>query len=649
MLLILAATMSSCSTSFKIKRANKFFNEGAYAKASDRYRKVLPKVPREQQPPILFNLAEAHRLTGNARQAEGYYERVTTRSNTNPAVYLGLAMSQQTNENYEKAITSYEKYLALVPQDSMVKSDMEFCKALSDTATLKRTRYLVENMAELNSNKDDFAPAFAEDDYSILFFTSSREAAFGKKTSIITGDKSTDIFSATQLRTGKWQKPVPIQGEINTKNDEGTCALTRNYRTMYFTQCLTKGKIGCALMTSNYDADSEKWVEVESATIGDSTVNLAHPSLSEDGVELYFTSDMPGGYGGTDIWMASRVSDGDGWGEPVNLGPNINTEGNEMYPYIRNNGALYFSSDGHKGFGGLDLFKATKRDIGGWHVDNMGIPINSNADDFSIIFEREREAGYFSSRRRGGRGGDDIYRFVLPESRYMFIGAVKNFDDLSPINEANVNIISSSTGESQRQRTGADGIINITLSPETDYLVIVTKKEYFNQKSRFSTKGLEGLATLRDEFIMRSMAKAIELENILYDFGKWNLRPESEESLNQLVEIMNDNPGISIEVMSHSDSRGDSIVNMRVSQRRAQSVVDYLVAHGIGGSRLQAVGKGESDPRVVTPSIAAQYKFLRVGDILNDTFMKRYVQSKSEEEIVDQLNRRTEFKVISEN
>jgi peptidoglycan-associated lipoprotein len=233
----------------------------------------------------------------------------------------------------------------------------------------------------------------------------------------------------------------------------------------------------------------------------------------------------------------------------------------------------------------------------------------------------------------------------MPESQYIYIASVK-YEDGSPVEGANVKIINS-LGELKQQKSEADGVFTITLSPETDYLITITKPEYFNQKDKFSTKGLEGIITLRGEFLMRSMAQSIELENILYDFGRWELRPESEESLNGLVEILNDNPTISIEIASHSDSRGDSAVNMRISQRRAQSVVDFLIGKGISADRLKAQGYGESQPRIVTAKIATQYKFLREGDVLNDDFMRRYVHSKEEEEIVDQLNRRTEFTVIS--
>jgi peptidoglycan-associated lipoprotein len=653
-MLFAVAVCASCTVSQKLALADKAYDQEAYARAAKRYRKVLPKLSRSREPEkhakVLFHLAESSRLTGNTRQAEGLYERAITKSNPNPNpnAMLGLAKSQQANEKYAEAADTYAGYLKLVPQDSAVKHAMDLCLALRDS-TVKQTRYLVEAVPDFNSNKDDFAPAFAEDDYSVVYFTSSRETALGRRSSIITGEKMTDIFFAKQARNGRWEKIQLIAGEINTKKaDEGVCAFSGNLRTMYFTQCVSRGaRPGCKICSASR-SEENVWTEVDVVQVADSTANAAHPSLADDGTVLYFASDMPDGFGGFDIWMVNRLSEEEGWSEPVNLGKDINSAGNEMYPHIRRNGVLYFSSDGHGGYGGLDIFKATKKQEGGWHVENMGLPMNSAADDFSIIFERDGEAGYFASRRRfaKAKGGDDIYRFVLPEAKFMFIGSVREADELTPMADVSVNVITSA-GTSTRYNTEKDGLVALQLQPETDYLVKVSKSGYFNQKTKFSTKGLEDITTLRDEFLMRSMAKAVELENILYDFGKFTLRPESEASLDNLVEVLNDNPTINIEIASHSDSRGDSTFNVQLSQKRAQAVVDYLVKKGIDASRLMAKGYGSKMPRAVSKSVAAQYKFLREGDVLSDDFLRKNIRTQEEEDTVDQLNRRTEFQVVS--
>ncbi|MDR3188336.1 MAG: OmpA family protein [Prevotellaceae bacterium] len=637
----------ACSVRWQLKRANKSYEQQAYSRAAERYRKLLTKsgLKRAQLPHVLFHVAESYRLSGNTRLAEGYYERMVARGDPNPDALLGLAKSLQGNEKYAAAVAAYEKYLQLAPQDSLTRQMLELCVALRDTA-VAYTRYMVDNVGDFNSLKDDFSPVFAEDDYSVVYFTSSRDEALGKKKSIVTGSKSTDIFFSKQSRNGRWEKPLPVEGEVNTKAEEGACALSPNLRTMYFTQCLTRGeKIGCSLCVATRD-EQNVWTELDKVNLFDSTFNVAHPTLSDDGAELYFASDMEGGYGGFDIWSVNRLGEGNEWSEPVNMGASINTAGDEMYPYLRDPSTFYFASNGRKGYGGLDIFRAARREQGGWQVENMGMPINSAADDFSIIFEKEREAGYFASRRRGGKGGDDIYRFVLPEAKYTFIGSVRYYEDGAPVADASAKIISSE-GEALIQKTEQDGLVTLQLRPETDYLMVVTKSGFFNQKAKFSTKGLDAITTLRDEFRMRTMAKAIELENILYDLAKWELRPESEASLDQLVEVLNDNPGISIEISSHSDSRGDSTFNLELSQKRAQSVVDYLVRKGIDVSRLRAKGYGETTPRVVDKALAAQHKFLKEGLTLDDEFIRHHIHNKEEEEMVDQLNRRTEFRVIS--
>lgn len=667
----------SCTTAYRIKQADKLFAEGAYAQAADKYSKVILKLPRDRQPAIQLKLAESSRLIGNTRQAEMSYERaisknmnqlklaesyraigkmrqaenvISKNAKVKDTVYLNLAQSKLALEKYAEALTYYDKYLAAHPNDSLAAAQRQYSEQMTDTIAPKHTRYIVSNAKEFNSPKDDFAPAFLSDDYSAMAFTSSREEAQGKRKNIVTGDKNTDIFTIKQTRTGKWERAIALKGKVNTKYDDGVCCFTHDFQKMYFSECVAKGrKSGCHLYVAIYDAETTSWEEVEQLLTSDSASNMAHPCLSDDETELYFVSDREGGSGGMDIWKMARTSneEGETWSEPVNLGTDINTPGDEMYPYVHANGALYFASNGHKGFGGLDIFKATQQDDRSWKVENMGLPINSSADDFSIIFETGREAGYFASRRKGGRGGDDIYRFVLPEAKFTFVGVVKHKESKQPMENIQINMLTN-TGESLQLLTDADGRFSFNLLPETDYLLRVRNKGYFNEKARFTTKELEDITTLREEFWLQPMDKVIEIENIFYDFGKWTLRPESEESLNHLAEVLNDNPNISIVLTSHSDMHGDTAINNQVSQHRAQAVVDYLIAKGIATTRLTAVGKGKSQPREVNAALSAQYKFLREGDVLDDNFIRQYIRTKQEEEIVDQLNRRTEFTVVSQ-
>ena len=651
---VLAAALmlgGGCSVKFKMWRANRNFERGAYDKAIADYRDVAARVPREAQFAVNAKLAAAYLLTGNIRFAETTYERAMQRNpSISDTLYVGLAHSQLASEKYAQALANYDKYLALHPADSLTAALRNYCRQMTDTAAPKHTRYIVSNAKELNSGKDDFAPAYLSDDYSVLAFTSSREEAKGRKRSIITGDKNTDLFSIKQNRYGKWEKAMPLQGKVNNNYDNGVCCFSADFNTMYFTECIAKGrKTGCKLYSAIYDVEAKKWDEVVEIVTGDSTIyNMAHPSISADGTELYFTAECDScGYGGMDIYKVQRTTSEDGedaWTAPQNMGSQINTSGNEMYPYVHPNGALYFASNGHKGFGGLDIFKATMQSDRTWKVENMGLPINSGADDFSIIFENEREAGYFASRRRGGRG-DDIYRFVLPEALFTFVGTAYHKETNKPMPNVRINMLSN-TGESLQLVTEADGRFSFNLRPETDYLLQVRCKGYFNEKTRFTTTGLDDIATLREEFYMQPMDKVIELEDIFYEFGKWDLLPESETSLNNLVEILNDNPTISIAISAHTDMRGSAEFNEELSQKRAQSVVNYLVGKGIAAARLEAIGMGKNQPRAVTPAIADKHKFLREGDILSEEFVEEYVRSAAEREIIDQLNRRTEFVVV---
>jgi peptidoglycan-associated lipoprotein len=664
-IIALAAYLCTVTGCVKIKtwRANRNYTRGAYSKAIDDYRYVATRVPRERQPAINLRLAEAYRLIGSVNIAESTYARAIPRGATaSDTIYFGLAYCQLANEKYALAHNNLEKYLELRAKDniktfrdSLATFMYDYCRQMSDTLAPKQTRYIVSNAKELNSAKDDFAPSYMTDDYTSIAFTSTREEAKGRKKSIITLDKNADIFTINQMRTGKWEKAMPLKGAVNNKYDNGVTSFSSDFQTIYYTECIAGGKsTGCKLYAAIYDPESKQWNEVSEITVQDSALNdFAHPALSPDGTELYFAGDCDScgefNYGGMDIYKMQRTTSEDGedaWTTPQNLGAEINTAGDEMYPYIHPNGTLYFASNGHRGFGGLDIFKATMQEDRTWMVENMGLPINSSADDFSIVFESEREAGLFASRRKGGRGGDDIYRFVLPDAKFTFAGTVYLKENKKPMADVTINMLSN-TGESLQLLTDADGKFSFNIKLETDYLLQVRRKGYFNEKLRFSTFDMdEEVFTLREDFFMQAMDKVIELEDIFYAFGKWDLLPESEASLNTLVDILNDNPAISIVISAHTDMRGTEDFNVELSQKRAQSVVDYLIGKGIAKTRLQAEGMGKSMPRTVTPAIADKYPFLRVGDILGEDFTQEYAKSKAEQDIIDQLNRRTEFRVV---
>jgi peptidoglycan-associated lipoprotein len=412
---------------------------------------------------------------------------------------------------------------------------------------------------------------------------------------------------------------------------------------LYFTRCEAgkREKKGCKIMYSKMTGD--KWSEPVNLKILPDSLVAAHPAISPDGTTLYFVSDLAGGFGGKDIWKVTRSGSGGAWSQPVNLGPDINTPGDELFPYVREDGTLYFSSDGLIGMGGLDIFKANMQPDGSWIVKNMRPPINSFADDFGIVFEDSNEKGIFSSTRKG-RGNDELYSFELPPLVFNVTGLVKDEKTGSPISGSVVKLIASD-GNSLQAETGSGGDFKFDLRADVDYIFLASKRGYLNGKEKETTKGQDKSREFMVTIMLTPIDRPIELPNILYDFGKWDLRPESMVSLDKLVETLNDNENITIELMSHTDSRDTEEYNLELSQKRAQVVVQYLIDKGIAPERLTAKGYGESTPKVVDAAIAAQNPFLKLGATLSEQYINSLANDE-QREIAHQINRRTEFKVL---
>lgn len=638
-------SLDGISQTARLKRAEALYEAGGFFEAVEIYRRELDKVPREQMGFYLQRIADCYRFVGNARQAEIWYSKAIQREAPDPKVFYNYAEMLKMSEKYDEAIEQYQKYKQLVPNDPLADIGIRSCE-LAQKWIASPAGYEIVNMRAINSRQSDFSPAFASDDYSILYFTSSRDEATGSKKHAGTGEMFTDIFVSQRDRQGNWSSPRPLDESINTAFDEGAPSLTSDYNKLYFTRCRTskRNKLGCEIMLS--ERREQGWLSPEPLLIAADSMVVAHPSISNDDLTLYFVSNMPGGYGGNDIWKITRSSPSDNWGEPVNLGAEINTKGNEMFPFIHSDGTLYFSSDGHPGMGGLDIFRA-KSNGNGWEVENMRYPINSPSDDFGIIFEREREAGYFSSRRRdvGSRGGDNIYLFYLPEIIFNMIGDVRDDKTGRALADANVQMVGSD-GLIVNAKTGADGSFRFMLNPNTDYVLIASREGYLNGKGRETTRGLAASKEFTVEIQLTSTAKPIELPNIFYDYDRWELRPESMAALDRLIEVLNDNPTIVIELGAHTDSRGTLEYNYDLSQKRAQSVVNYLIERGVPAERLRAKGYAQSQPKVVDEQLVQQYPFLNIGAKLNQEFIDK-IQNQEQQETVHQINRRTEFRVLS--
>jgi peptidoglycan-associated lipoprotein len=628
----------------KTERAYASFTAGEYYDAIDQFKDAYSKTNKSDKntrTELVFMIAECYRLTNDPKDAEIWYKLAVKSAFSKPDAQLYLAESLKKNGKYQQAMDEFKKYKQVAPSDARADQEIRSCELALEWQRNPES-YKVEELKELNSKESDFSPSFARDDFGVIFFTSSRDDAAGSKTHGATGQSFTDIFESRVDKKSKWSTPVPVEG-INSDFEEGTPAFSSNFKELYFTRCEAgkRERKGCAIMVSKRTGDA--WSEPKNTGILPDSVVAAHPALSPDGNTLYFVSDIPGGFGKKDIWKTTRSKGSDAWSKPVNLGPDINTPGDELFPYCREDGTLYFSSDGQIGMGGLDVFKAKPQPDGSWAVQNMKAPVNSFADDFGIVFENEAEKGIFSSTRKG-KGNDELYSFELPPLKFNVTGLVKDEKTGAPITASTVQLIASD-GSNLQAESGASGDFKFALKADVDYIFLASKRGYLNGKEKETTKGQEKSREFMVTLLLTAIDKPIELPNILYDFGKWDLRPESMVSLDKLVETLLDNPNVTIELMSHTDSRDTEEYNQELSQKRAQVVVQYLIDKGIFADRLSPKGYGESTPKVVDPETLRLNPFLKAGVSLTEQYINS-LGSDEQKEIAHQINRRTEFRVL---
>jgi peptidoglycan-associated lipoprotein len=643
-LLIIAASPEVAAQKRKAEKAYSAFNAGEYYDAIDQFKSAYSKTKKSDKvtrADLVYMIAECYRLTNDPKNAETWYRLAVRSSNSKPDAQFWLAESIKKNGKYTQAIDEYKKYKQVAPSDARADQEIRSCELALDWLRNPEA-YTVTELKDLNSRASDFSPAYGRDDFGMVYFTSSRDGTSGKKTHGATGQNFTDIFESKVDKKSKWSTPVPVDG-INSDFEEGTPSFSSDYKELYFTRCEAgkREKKGCKIMYSKRTGD--KWSDPVNLKILPDSLVAAHPAISPDGTTLYFVSDLGGGFGGKDIWKVTRAGSNGTWSQPVNLGPDINTSGDELFPYVREDGTLYFSSDGLIGMGGLDIFKANLQPDGSWIVKNMKPPINSFADDFGIVFEDSNEKGIFSSTRKG-RGNDELYSFELPPLVFNVTGLVKDEKTGSAISGSVVKLIASD-GNSLQAETGSGGDFKFDLKADVDYIFLASKRGYLNGKEKETTKGQDKSREFMVTIMLTPIDRPIELPNILYDFGKWDLRPESMVSLDKLVETLNDNENITIELMSHTDSRDTEEYNLDLSQKRAQVVVQYLIGKGIAPERLTAKGYGESTPKVVDAAIAAQNPFLKLGATLSEQYINSLANDE-QREIAHQINRRTEFKVL---
>lgn len=643
--LLLTAVAAGCRTP-KLSEADAQFQQGEYYDASVTYKKVYNKLRKKEERPqrgeVAFKMGRCYRLLNMSARASAAFQNALRYEYPDSTTHFMLAQALHADGKYAAALRSYDKYLEFCPDDSLAINCAEGCRTAQEIRA-RGSRYVVKQAKLFNSRRADFCPMYLGADCDQIYYTSTTEKATGDKKSEITGMKNADVFFSKKNEKGEWERPEPVEGELNTEFDEGIVAFSPDAQTMYLTKARRELNAPTSVEIYTSTRSDAKWsAPVKFEITADTLSTFGHPAVSPDGEYLYFVSDMPGGYGGKDIW---RISLKERQGSLVNLGPDINTEGNDDFPYVRSDGSLYFSSDGHPGMGGLDIFRATA--VGDpadlrWKVENMGFPINSASDDFGITFGKG-EDGFFSSNRGDARGYDHIYSFEYDPVRIAIEGLVMDKDE-EPVKNAIIRIVGND-GSNQKEVARDDGSFSFALQRGVKYVMLAGAKGYLNQKQEFASDSTMEDANYWVEFILPSISKPSVVENIFYDYDKADLRPESKTALNELIAVLHDNPNVTIEMASHTDRWGSDAYNINLSERRAKSVVDYLVENGISRDRLQPHGYGKSRPKTVTKRIARLYPQFKEGDILTEEFIKTL--SEEDQQAADQINRRTEFSVLS--
>ncbi len=665
---MVAVLFGSCGVKARIKKADKRYDIGEYYAAGDIYRSTYKQVSVKNKPLrayVAFRQAECYKHINNPKAASAYQNAIRNRYQDS-IVYLHYAQVLHYQGKYADAQKQYQIYLQAHPDNYVAQSGLYACRQINSWKQ-QSSRYKVSAATTFNTKRaSTFAPAFIGDNTDALMFTSNRSSSNKKTTqnSSITGVPVNNLYTVRKNAAGQWEEPELVEGLTGTaasseeKSSEeadsgvamsaggketpdiGVCCFSADGKTMYFSYAKPiKGKDQGAQIYKSERA-SGTWSEPQQVKLfADSTISCGHPSLSYDGDTLYFVSDAPNGYGGKDIYFA-EYENGE-WVGVTNMGPAINTAGDELFPTIRKDGSLYFASNGHPGYGGLDLFRAVPADTT-FLLYNLGSPFNSAGDDFAITFAGESENGFFSSNRGQKKGYDQIYQFTLPEMTFTVEGTITD-NNGEHLSDAYLRLVGDD-GTNTRMQVRRDGTYRLRLKKDAHYVMLATARGYLNQKQQLNTLNLTDSKTYTQDFTLAPISKPVTMNNIFYEFAKWDLTPQSEEGLQSLVKLLQDNPNITIELAAHTDKVGDEKSNKTLSEKRAESVVNYLIAHGIEQERLTAVGYGKDKPVVADKAIHQKYNFIPVGQELNGDFIDTL--NHEQQEICNQINRRTEFKVL---
>ncbi len=641
-MMLVAALMCSCGGA-KLSVADEQMDRGEYFEAANTYRKVYNKLKKKEDRPlrgeVAVKMGDCYARLAQSAKASAAYQNAIRYGQTDSTLHLRLAQALHAEGKFAQAANEYQTYLTFDPENELAINGLAGALAARDKKGT--TRYVVKPFKLINSRRAEFAPQYLERaNQDQLYYTTTNEKVTGKDKSEITGMKKSDIWMMKKDERGQWTKPEPAEGELNSEMDEGIVSFDPTGTTMYLTMARRAANASTGVEIFTSQRSDASWSKPQKLEITQDTLSsYGHPAVSPDGTWLYFTSDMPGGSGGKDIW---RINLKERAGSLENMGEWINTPGDEMFPYVRTDSVLYFSSNGRTGYGGLDIYRAELTPSGGWSVTNMGTPVNSAADDFGITFGAG-ESGFFSSNRGDAKGYDHIYSFELPDLKILISGWVLDRDE-EPVPNAVIRIIGND-GSNQKQLAKPDGTFSFPLNRGVSYVMLAGAKGYLNSRQEFTSDTTEIDAEYGIDFILASVNKPVVIDNIFYDFDKATLRPESKAALDSLADVLRDNPNVTIEMASHTDRHGSDEYNINLSSRRAKSVIDYLISVGIAPDRLQSQGYGESRPKTITKKLARLYPQFKEGDVLDEQFI--LTLSEEDQEIADQINRRTEFQVLS--
>lgn len=641
--LAVALMLHSCAADNAMRKGEKFLAIGEYNDAAEQFKKAYTKTPtkeRQLRGQRALKMAHCYRHISSTQKAISAYRNALRYNVATLDDRLDYARLLLKNGEYKRALAEFELLNDSMPNNVLVRNGLLSAK-MAPKWKEQGSDYTVKKMTEFNSRRADYCPVLAGDQWDRLYFSSTRNDALGDEFSGITGAKPGDIFFSDKDDKGKWSKPQTIESGLNTEYDEGACCLSPDGSTMYLTQCLSDASYPRFAQIVTAQRSDASWGKTTPLLITNDTLSsYAHPAVSPDGEWLYFVSDMPGGKGGLDIWRMRLTANG-----PVgveNLGEPINTPGDEMFPTFRPNGDFYFSSDGHPGFGGLDIFIATVGEDGKYHLSHPGYPLNSQGDDFGMTFQGQLNQGFFSSNRGDGRGWDHVYSFYNPEIVQTIRGWIYEQDGYE-LTAGEARIVGTD-GTNLRLGVRGDGSFEYVVKPGVDYIILGMCNGFLNHKEEIHVDSVKESKVYDLQFPLASISAPVLIDNIFYAFDKATLLPESKNALDSLILMLNENPNITIELSAHTDYRGAEAYNKKLSQKRAESVVMYLINHGIAPDRLTPVGYGEEKPKTIRRKVAERYPWLKENDVLTEEFILKL--KPEQQETANALNRRTEFKVL---